>query len=71
MVEIAKMGSKIAGLPVVEAGWCVKRGPFAGVPIAREVALATGLVSLVLMGGYAYFLLNKDVLEVAGDPSVA
>ena len=53
-----------------------RRGPFAGVPIAREVALATGLVSLVLVGGYAYFLLNKgvskeDVLEVAGDPSVA
>ena len=48
-----------------------QRGPFADVAIAREVALATGLVSLVLVGGYASFLLNEDVLEVAGDPSVA
>jgi len=32
-----------------------------GVPIAREVALAAGLISIVIVAGYAYFLLNKDV----------
>lgn len=74
--------AKIAGLPVVEA-LAIKSGVskgslivIAGVPVTREVALAAGLFSLVLVGGYAYLLLNsgvekEDVLEVSSDPSPA
>ena len=45
----------------------------AGVPVAREVAIAVGLISIVIVGGYAYFLLNrgvnsKDVTEIMGTP---
>lgn len=61
--------AKIAGLPVIEAlavNAGVSKGALiviAGVPVAREVAIAVGLISIVIVGGYAYFLLNKDVDE--------
>jgi hypothetical protein len=71
--------AKVAGLPVVQAiavNAGVSKGALiviAGVPVAREIAIAVGLVSIVIVGGYAYLLLNKDVdsadvLELAGDP---
>jgi Dockerin type I domain len=71
--------AKVAGLPVIEAlavKSAVSKGAIVviyGVPIAREIAIAAGLVSIVIVGGYAYFLLNKDVEKedvegLAGDP---
>jgi len=71
--------ANIAGLPVIEAlavNAGVSKGALvviAGVPVAREVAVAVGLVSIVIVGGYAYFLLNKDfdqdeVVGLVGDP---
>lgn len=59
--------AKIAGLPVIEAlavNAGVSKGALiviAGIPVAREMAIAVGLISIVIVGGYAYFLLNKDV----------
>jgi hypothetical protein len=32
----------------------------AGVPMAVNVAIATGFVAIVIVGGYAYYLLTKD-----------
>lgn len=72
--------AKIAGLPVIQAlavNAGVSKGTLiviAGVPVAREVAIAVGLVSVVIVAGYAYFLLNRhvdseDVLELAGNPA--
>jgi hypothetical protein len=71
--------AKIAGLPVIEAlavNAGVSKGALiviAGVPVAREVAIAVGLISIVIVGGYAYFLLNrgvnsKDVTEIMSTP---
>jgi hypothetical protein len=61
----AAVVSQIAGLPVIQsmavnAG--VSKGSLVvigGVPILRETAIATGLISLVIIGGYAYLLLNE------------
>ena len=59
----------IAGFPVVQSAavkslvaskevWVI-----AGIPVAREVALATGLVAVVVVGGYAYYVLTRKRLE--------
>ena len=46
----------------------------AGIPIAREVALAAGLVAVVVVGGYAYYVLTRkrinksEVEEALGSP---
>jgi hypothetical protein len=61
----SSMVAKIAGLPVIQslavnAG--VAKGSLViigGVPILRETAIATGLILLVIIGSYAYFLLNE------------
>jgi Dockerin type I domain len=66
--------AKVAGLPVIEAlavNAGVSKGALVmifGIPVAREVAIAAGLISVVIIGGYAYLLLNKGVEkdEVAG-----
>lgn len=71
--------AKIAGLPVIEAlavNAGVSKGALiviAGVPVAREVAIAVGLISILIVGGYAYFLLNRevereDVTRLTGTP---
>ncbi|WP_170624661.1 MULTISPECIES: dockerin type I domain-containing protein [unclassified Ruegeria] len=72
--------AKVAGLPVIEAlalNAGVSNGALVmifGIPIAREVAIAAGLISLVIVGGYAYLLLNKgvektDVVGLSGHPA--
>lgn len=59
----------IAGLPVVQAAGLkslVQSNSIiviAGIPIAREVALATGLVAIVVSGGYAYYVLTRNRIE--------
>lgn len=59
----------IAGFPIVEAT-AVKSLVaskqiivIAGIPIAREVAIATGLVALVVVGGYSYYVLTRKRVE--------
>tara|TARA_Y100000588_G_scaffold79793_1_gene83546 strand:- start:1812 stop:2255 length:444 start_codon:yes stop_codon:yes gene_type:complete len=70
---------KIAGLPVIEAlavNAGVSKGALiviSGVPVAREVAIAVGLISILIVGGYAYCLLNRevgreDVTRLTGTP---
>lgn len=71
--------AKIAGLPVIEAlavNAGVSKGALiviAGVLVAREVAIAVGLISILIVGGYAYCLLNRevereDVTRLTGTP---
>lgn len=74
----------IAGFPVVQSA-AVKSLisskqvlVIAGIPVAREVALATGLVALVLVGGYAHYVLTRkridksEVEEIIGNsPQIA
>jgi hypothetical protein len=56
----------IAGLPVLKSVALKslvssnKVLVIAGVPIAREVAIAAGLVAVVVVGGYAYYVLTRD-----------
>jgi len=72
----------IAGFPVVQSA-AVKSLVasknilvIAGVPVAREVALVTGLVAVVVVGGYAYYVLTRkrlekqEVEEIIGDSSL-
>lgn len=70
----------IAGFPVVQSAALKSLVAskqvlvIAGVPIAREVALAAGLVAVVVVGGYAYYVLTRkrieksEVEEVLGSP---
>ena len=59
----------IAGFPVVQSAavksLVASKGVWviAGIPVAREVALATGLVAVVVVGGYAYYVLTRKRLE--------
>ena len=32
----------------------------AGIPVAREVAIATGIVAIVISGSYAYYVLTRN-----------
>ena len=72
----------IAGFPVVQSA-AVKSLVasknilvIAGVPVAREVARVTGLVAVVVVGGYAYYVLTRkrlekqEVEEIIGDSSL-
>lgn len=74
----------IAGFPVVQSAAINSLVSskqllvIAGVPIAREVALATGLVALVVVGGYAYYVLTRARIDkgevetiVGGSPQMA
>ena len=38
----------------------------AGVPMAVNAALAAGLIAIVIVGGYAYYLLTKDRVTADG-----
>lgn len=38
----------------------------AGIPMAVNAALAAGLIAIVIIGGYAYYLLTKDRITSAG-----
>jgi hypothetical protein len=58
--------AKVSGLKVIQA-IAIKTGVskgslivIAGIPIAREAAIAAGLISIVIVAGYAYILLNKE-----------
>lgn len=59
----------IAGFPVIQAGAVQSLVAskqilvIAGIPVAREVALATGLVAMVVVGGYAYYILTRKRIE--------
>jgi hypothetical protein len=61
--------AKIAGLPVIQSlavEAAISKGStivIGGVPILREAALAAGLISLLIVGGYAYVLLNENEVE--------
>jgi len=61
----------IAGLPVVQTAAISSLVQsksiivIAGIPIAREVALATGLVAIIVSGGYAYYVLTRS--RIAAD----
>lgn len=61
--------AKIAGLPVIQSlavEAAISKGStivIGGVPILREAALAAGLISLIIVGGYAYVLLNENKVE--------
>lgn len=35
----------------------------AGIPVAREVALAAGLIAVVIVGGYAYYVLTRNRID--------
>lgn len=71
----------VAGFPVIQSA-AVKSLIsskqvllIAGIPVAREVALASGLVALVVVGGYAYYVLTRkrinkaDVEAILGNSS--
>jgi len=55
----------IAGFPVIQAiatDALVSSGDIlmvVGIPIAREVAIAAGLIALVIIGGYSYYILTR------------
>ncbi|MDA0892232.1 MAG: hypothetical protein O3C15_07930 [Proteobacteria bacterium] len=59
----------IAGFPVIQSGAVRSLIAskqilvIAGIPVAREVALATGLVAMVVVGGYAYYVLTRKRIE--------
>ena len=67
--------STIAGFPVIESIATTSLVSskdillIAGVPVAREIALASALVALVVVAGYSYYILTRhrigkeDVLE--------
>lgn len=61
--------AKIAGLPVIQSlavEAAISKGStivIGGVPILREAALAAGLISLLIVGGYAYVVLNENEVE--------
>lgn len=69
----------IAGFPVIKAAAVQSLVSsnqvllIAGIPVAREVALVTGLVALVVVSGYAYYVLTRkridrvDVEAILGD----
>jgi hypothetical protein len=56
----------IAGLPVIQTAALnslVKSKSvlmIAGIPVAREVAIATGIVAIVISGSYAYYVLTRN-----------
>ena len=59
----------IAGFPVIQATALKSLVAskevlvIAGIPIAREVALAAGLVAVVIVSGYAYYVLTRQRIE--------
>lgn len=61
--------SAIAGFPVIQSGAVNSLVAskqilvIAGIPVAREVALTTGLVAMVVIGGYAYYILTRKRIE--------
>ena len=61
----------LAGFPVIQsaaASALVSQNKLlviAGVPVAREVALATGLVALIVVGGYAYYVLTRKQVKTS------
>jgi hypothetical protein len=61
----------VAGFPVIQSAAISslvsskKVLVIAGVPVAREIALATGLVALVVIGGYAYYVLTRKQIETS------
>lgn len=56
----------IAGLPIIKASALTNAVAahevimVAGVPMAVNAALVAGLIAIVIVGGYAYYLLTKD-----------
>ena len=78
------MVNTIAGLPVIQTAALnslVNSNSvliIAGIPVAREVAIATGLVAVVIVSGYAYYVLTSkrvsktDVeMAIVSNPSPA
>lgn len=59
----------IAGFPVIEAlalkSLVASKEVLliAGVPVAREVAIVTGLVAVVVVSGYAYYVLTRKRID--------
>ncbi len=59
----------IAGLPIIKAAALSNAVAahevimVAGVPMAVSTALVAGLIAIVIVGGYAYYLLTTDRIE--------
>lgn len=59
----------IAGLPIIKATALTNAVAanevilIAGVPMAVNAALVAGLIAIVIVGGYAYYLLTKDRVD--------
>jgi len=67
----ATMVNTIAGLPVIQTAALNSLVSaksvvvIAGIPIAREIALTTGLIAIVVSGGYAYYVLTRNRIDPA------
>ncbi|MGV8986428.1 MAG: hypothetical protein ACOH2H_09115 [Cypionkella sp.] len=63
------VGGTIAGLPIIQQialTQAVTAGDvilIAGVPMGVTAAIAAGLIAIIIVGAYAYYLLTKDVVE--------
>ena len=59
----------IAGLPVIKATALKSLVAskeivvIAGIPVAREIAIAAGLIAVVVASGYAYYVLTRNRIE--------